>query len=175
MKLGEIKLDEWKAPQNELSRKATTIVHLPSMYAKRDYGKDAKVVLHKVNVHSTKTGKSYGSKAIPERDLGENEMNTPFLDGAIGLIREAEERKELGKHLDTEHKGLKRQVKNLKRQVEKIKVMGGATKNHPYASALQTSKIAKKKIKKLKKKLAAGASPAKVQKKVSKLDIGGWE
>lgn len=174
MKLLEIKMDEWKAPQNELSKKATTIVHLPSMYAKRDYGKDAGIVLHKVNVHSTKTGKSYGSKAIPERNLGEKDMNTPFLDGALGLIREAEERKELKKHLKDEHRGLKTQTKGLKKAVDEIKKTGGEHKGHPYTKALADARITKKKIKKLKKKLAAGASPEKIRKKVAKLP-GGWD
>jgi len=175
MKLLEIKLGEWKAPQNELSRKATTIVHLPSMYAKRDYGKDADMVLHKVNIRSTKTGKSYGSKAIPERNLGEMGMNTTFLDGAIGLIKEAEERKALEKQLSIEHKGLKQQVKSLKKQVEKLKMSGGEHKGHPYDRALQTSKFAKKKIKKLRNQLRAGKSAKKVQKKVSKVTTGTWE
>lgn len=165
---------EWTAPQNELSRKAKTIVHLPSMYDKRDYGKDAGIVLHKVNVHSTKTGKSYGSKAIPERNLGENEMNTPFLDGAINLIREAEERKELKKVLKGEHKGLKTQVKNLEKEVEKIKGVGGEHKGHPYTKALSTSKVTKKKVKKLMRKLKAGKSPKKIQKKLAELP-GGWD
>lgn len=175
MKLTEIKLDEWKAPQNELSRRASTIVHLPSMYAKRDYGKDAPVVLHKVNVHSTKTGKSYGSKAIPERNLGEKEMETKFLDGAIGLIKEAEERKALQKQLDTEHKGLKKQIKGFKKELAKIKAVGGKLTGHPYDKALQSSKHAKKKIKKLRNKLRAGVSPDKVQKKVSNLNVGSWD
>ena len=162
---------EWTAPQNELSRRASDIKPLPNMYAKRDFGKDAAVVLHKVNVRSTRTGKSYGSKAIPERNLGE----TSLLTGAIEIVREAEERKALAKQLRDEHKGLKQQFTNLKAEVEKLRASGGKVKGHPYKKAFDAAKKAKKQVKKLRKKLAGGASPEKVQKKVAAIPVGGWD
>ncbi len=165
---------EWIAPQNELSRRASDIKPLPNMYAKRDYGKNVGVVLHKVNVRSTGTGKSYGSKAIPERNLGENTMSS-LLSGAIELVREAEERKALAKQLKDEHKSIKQQFTNLKAEVEKLKASGGKVKGHPYKKAFDAAKKAKKEVKKLRRKLARGASPEKVQKKATNVPVGAWD
>lgn len=164
-------LAEWSAPQNELSRKATNI-HMPNMYHKADFGANVGVSMHKVNVRNTKTGKSYGSKAIPERNISEEK--TPLLAKALELVSEAEARKNLNQQLKAEHTSLKKQIVGLKKEVGKIAAAGGEIEGHPYKKALTDTKVNKKQIKKLRKKLKKGKSVKKVEKKASEVIKGGW-
>lgn len=54
--------------QSEIDRRAT-LVKLPSIYDKHDYGKKSKLKLVKVLIKDTKTGKVYGAKSIYQKDI----------------------------------------------------------------------------------------------------------
>jgi len=93
-----------------------------------------------------------------------------FLDGALSLLKEDAERKELKKALKSEHKGLKKQVKGLQKEVDKIRQAGGASSPyHPYEKGLADAARKKKKVKKQLKKLKVGKSLAKIQQKAKEL------
>jgi len=71
-------------PENEVSKKAKQIKY-GNAYELKNFGGDARVRLDKVVVRDTKTGKIYGSRAIPQRVI-EMKRQYSFLDAAIDKI-----------------------------------------------------------------------------------------
>lgn len=142
-------LGEWKAPENELSRKAR-IMSLPNMYTPHDYGKAGKARIEKVAVRSSATGKVYGSKAIAQRviDSEDKDMESKILKGAMSILAEKDEREKKLRDLKKEKKSIKKQLKGLKKEIKKVHAAGGGDLGHPFIRGALNLKAKKKEIKK---------------------------